>query len=67
MCVVRACGVRVWRVCVACVRVCSCVYLSTDIAKCMHECACVQVRVCMHVYVRACICVSEMSLVSSIF
>ena len=60
-CVVRGC------VCSACV--CACVYLNACIAKCMHECACGQARVLIYadLYVCACICVSEISLVSSIF
>ena len=78
VCVLGVCGAClwcacVWRVCVVrmcgCVRVSACAYLSASIGKCMDECTCGQVRVFIYVdvYVCACICVSEISLVSSIF
>ena len=43
--------------------------LSASIAKCMNECTCRQLRVFIYVdvYVCACICLSEISLLSSIF
>ena len=44
----RVCGACVWCVCVVCVHVCACAYISASIAKCMNECTCGQV--CVFIY-----------------